>query len=152
MNLTVEIPDDLAKRLSEAGGDLSRRVLEALAADECKHDRLTRSELQRLLGMENNLQLDEFLKAQNAGETTIVLKPEQEQVLIEAINSGLAHTTNEALDQALDALRERLLEQTASLDESVSAAAARRLGTFGKRHGLSLGGLTIKELLRESRP
>ena len=32
------------------------------------------------------------------------------------------------------------------------AAAARRLATFGKRHGLSLGGLTIKELLRESRP
>jgi hypothetical protein len=32
------------------------------------------------------------------------------------------------------------------------AAAARRLGTFGKRHGLSLGGRTIRELLGESRP
>jgi hypothetical protein len=82
---------------------------------------------------------------------TIVLKPEQEQVLIEAINSGLAHTTDEALDQALEALRERLPQQPASVDESV-AAAVRRLATFGKRHGLSLGGLTIKELLRESRP
>jgi hypothetical protein len=31
-------------------------------------------------------------------------------------------------------------------DSSV-AAAARRLGTFGKRHGLSLGGMTIRQLL-----
>ena len=82
---------------------------------------------------------------------TIILKPEQEQVLIEAINSGLAGTADEALDQALDALRERLPRAQASVDESV-AAAARRLATFGKRHGLSLGGLTIKELLHESRP
>jgi hypothetical protein len=36
-------------------------------------------------------------------------------------------------------------------DSSV-AAAARRLGSFGKRHGLSLGGLTIRQLLDESRP
>jgi len=82
---------------------------------------------------------------------TIILKPEQEQVLIEAINSGLAHSTDEALDQALNALRDRLRQRKAPADESV-AAAARRLGTFGKRHGLSLGGSTIKELLRESRP
>jgi hypothetical protein len=39
---------------------------------------------------------------------TIILRPEQERVLLEAINSGLAHSTEEALDQALDALRLRL--------------------------------------------
>jgi hypothetical protein len=82
---------------------------------------------------------------------TIILKPEQQQVLMDAINSGLAHTTDEALDQALEALRDRLPQPSAPADESV-AAAARRLATFGKRHGLSLGGITIKELLRESRP
>jgi hypothetical protein len=43
---------------------------------------------------------------------TIILKPEQERVLLEAINSGLAHTTDEALDQALDALRLRLHQST----------------------------------------
>jgi len=81
---------------------------------------------------------------------TIVLKPEQERLLIQATNSGLARTPDEALDQALDALKARLPHE-GPVEESV-AAAARRLGTFGKRHGLSLGGLTIKELLRESRP
>lgn len=39
---------------------------------------------------------------------SVILKPEQERILIEAIKSGLAHTTGEALDQALDALRSRL--------------------------------------------
>jgi hypothetical protein len=63
MNVIVEIPDDLAIRLSAAGGDLSRRALEALAAEEYKHDRLTKPDLQRLLGIETSFQLDEFLKA-----------------------------------------------------------------------------------------
>ena len=60
MDVTVQIPDDLANRL---GGDLSRRALEAFAAEEYKHDRITKSELQRLLGIETSFQLDEFLKA-----------------------------------------------------------------------------------------
>jgi hypothetical protein len=80
---------------------------------------------------------------------SIILKPEQEQVLQEAIKSGLAHTADEALDQAIDALRQRIPHE-APVDP-VIVAAARRLGTFGKRHGLSLGGMTIKELLRETR-
>src|SRR5580704_684947 len=63
VNVTVHIPDDLASRLTAAGGDLSRRALEALAAEEYKHDRLTKPELQSLLGIETSFQLDEFLKA-----------------------------------------------------------------------------------------
>ena len=62
MIVTVQIPDDLAMRLTAAGGDLSRRALEALAVEEYKHNRLTESELQRLLGIETSFQLDEFLK------------------------------------------------------------------------------------------
>jgi hypothetical protein len=63
MNLTVPIPDDLAQRLGATGDDLSRRALEALAAEEYKHERITKPELQRLLGIETSFQLDEFLKA-----------------------------------------------------------------------------------------
>jgi len=63
MDLTVQIPDDIASHLSAGGCDLSRRALEALAADEYKHDRLTKPELQRLLGIETSFQVDEFLKA-----------------------------------------------------------------------------------------
>jgi len=80
---------------------------------------------------------------------TIILSPEQEQVLREAISSGLAESTNEALDQALQLLRGRLA--TPSDEESVTVIA-RRLASFGQRHGLSLDGKSIKELLHESRP
>jgi hypothetical protein len=52
----------------------------------------------------------------------ITLKREQEQVLMEAVNSGLAETANEALDQALEALKNRL-PCKGSPDESVAAAA-----------------------------
>jgi hypothetical protein len=63
MKVIVQIPDDLAQRLTAAGGDLSRRALEALAVEEYKRDRLTKAELQRLLGIETSFQLDAFLKA-----------------------------------------------------------------------------------------
>ena len=63
MNLTVQIPDDLASRLSAAGADLSRRALEAFALEEYKSGHLTQAELRRLLGFGTRYQLDGFLKA-----------------------------------------------------------------------------------------
>ena len=62
MNLTVQIPDDLAVRLSAASGDLSRRALEALALEEYKIGHLTEAELQQLLGFGTRYKLDGFLK------------------------------------------------------------------------------------------
>ena len=63
MNLTLEIPDDVATRLSVAGGDLSRRALAALVAEEYRHGRLSKPDLRRLLGLQTSDQIDTFLKA-----------------------------------------------------------------------------------------
>jgi hypothetical protein len=63
MNLAVEIPDDVAQRLSAVGGDLSRRALEALVASEYRQGHLTKPDLRRLLGLETSDQVDGFLKA-----------------------------------------------------------------------------------------
>jgi hypothetical protein len=63
MNVTVEIPDDVAQRLAATGGDLSRRALEALALEEYKRGRLTNPELRRLLGFATRTELDAFFKA-----------------------------------------------------------------------------------------
>jgi uncharacterized protein YgbK (DUF1537 family) len=41
MQVTVDIPDDVAERLKAAGGDLSRRALEALALEAYKRRQLT---------------------------------------------------------------------------------------------------------------
>jgi len=64
MNLTVELPDEIAGRLAAAGGgDLARRALEALGLEEYKSGHLTETELQKLLGFGTPDRLDEFLKA-----------------------------------------------------------------------------------------
>ena len=65
--MVVQIPDDLARRMG-ASGDLTRRALEALAAEEYKRDRLTKPDLRRLLGFETGDQIDEFLKAYDVFE------------------------------------------------------------------------------------
>jgi len=64
MDVTVQIPDDIARRLTVDGGDLSRRALEALALEEYKAGHLTKPELRRLLGF-GRYQLDGFLKSHN---------------------------------------------------------------------------------------
>jgi hypothetical protein len=63
MNLTVEIPDDVAQRLSATRGDLSRRALEAFAAEEYRQGRLDKPDIRRLLGFTTGDQIDTFLKA-----------------------------------------------------------------------------------------
>jgi hypothetical protein len=50
MELTVQIPNDLASRMRVSGGDLSRRALEAVALEEFRSGRITKPELRRLLG------------------------------------------------------------------------------------------------------
>ncbi|HYL73284.1 MAG TPA: UPF0175 family protein [Bryobacteraceae bacterium] len=62
MDVTVQIPDELANRLAASGGDLSRRALEGFALEEYKAGRITKPELRRLLGLETRYELDGFLK------------------------------------------------------------------------------------------
>jgi hypothetical protein len=63
MNLTVEIPDEIAGSLGAGGGGLSRRVLEGFALEEYKSGRISKAQLRRLLGFETRYELDDFLKA-----------------------------------------------------------------------------------------
>jgi hypothetical protein len=79
MDVTVHIPDDLAKRLTAAGGDLSRRALEAFALEEYKSGHLTETELRQLLGYETRAALDGFLKAHAVFEEYTIEDLEQER-------------------------------------------------------------------------
>jgi hypothetical protein len=62
MNLTLPIPDELSARLNDAG-DVSRRALEAFAADEYRAGQLSYPELRSLLGFATHAEFDGFLKA-----------------------------------------------------------------------------------------
>jgi hypothetical protein len=71
MNLTVHIPDEIAGTLN-AGGDLARRVLEGFAIEEYKSERISKTQLRRLLGFETRYELDEFLKAHHVWAITTI--------------------------------------------------------------------------------
>ena len=62
MNVTLRIPDKLAKRLGAQGTDLERRALEAFALAEYQAGHLSAAELRQLLGFETRYELDGFLK------------------------------------------------------------------------------------------
>jgi Uncharacterised protein family (UPF0175) len=79
MNITVRIPDDIAKRLSDLGDDLSRRASEGFALEEYKSGHLTKSELRQLLGYETRAGLDGFLKAHAVFEEYTLEDLEQER-------------------------------------------------------------------------
>ncbi len=68
MELTVQIPDDIASRLLAGGGDLSRRALEALALEEFKSGHINKADLRRLLDFGTRYQLDGFLKSHGVYE------------------------------------------------------------------------------------
>ncbi len=63
MELTIQIPDDLARRLRAEGDDLSRRVVAALVIEEYRSGHLSKADLRRLPGLETRDALDGFLKA-----------------------------------------------------------------------------------------
>jgi hypothetical protein len=63
VQVTVEIPDEIVERLRAEGGDLSRRALEAVVADEYRRGRLNKPDLRRILGFETSYQIDGYLKA-----------------------------------------------------------------------------------------
>ena len=63
MEVTVQIPDDIASRIASEGGDLSRLALEALAVEEYRQGHLHKPDLRRLFGFETSYEIDGFLKA-----------------------------------------------------------------------------------------
>jgi hypothetical protein len=65
MEITLRIPDELAKLLGTTG-EIERRALEALALEEYKIGHLTKLELRRLLGFATSEALDKFLRMHDA--------------------------------------------------------------------------------------
>ena len=63
MQVTVELPEDLAQLLAEKPSELNRTVLESLALEGVRSERLTVGQAKRLLGIESSYEMDGFLKA-----------------------------------------------------------------------------------------
>ena len=79
--------------------------------------------------------------------TIQITKPEVEALINQRLRSGGFKDAEDVILQAL-----KSSGPTPREIEEERAAAIERLKTFGKTHGLSLGGITIRELRHEARP
>ena len=62
MQITLEIPDDLAAQLLPTGQDPARAALEALALTGYRARRLSESQVKQMLGYSSRLQVHALLK------------------------------------------------------------------------------------------
>ncbi|HEX2715596.1 MAG TPA: UPF0175 family protein, partial [Candidatus Acidoferrales bacterium] len=60
MEVTLHIPNEIAKRLSTAGGDVSRRALEAIALEGYRDQTLTLYQVSEMLGL-SRVETEDFL-------------------------------------------------------------------------------------------
>ena len=63
MQVTLEVPEDLARLLGENSAGISRVALEALALECIRTGKLTTAQARRLLGITSRYEMDGFLKA-----------------------------------------------------------------------------------------
>lgn len=62
MQITLEIPDDLAAILGGSGQDLTRAALEAIGLEAYRQRRISGYQLRTLLGISSRYEMDGFLK------------------------------------------------------------------------------------------
>jgi hypothetical protein len=65
MQITLEVPEDIARGLESTWKDVPRAALESLAIEAYRSRALTAAQVRRLLGFETRMQVDAFLKAHN---------------------------------------------------------------------------------------
>ena len=62
MQITLELPEDIAEGLASTWNDLARAALESLALEAYRSHALTAAQLRRLLAFETRMEVDAFLK------------------------------------------------------------------------------------------
>ncbi|HTB14181.1 MAG TPA: UPF0175 family protein [Bryobacteraceae bacterium] len=63
MQVTLDVPEDLAPLLSQSPGGLTKVALEALALEGLRSGKISVAQARRLLGIGSRYEMDGFLKA-----------------------------------------------------------------------------------------
>ena len=66
MQITIELPDDIANQLQLQPANISRRVLELIAADNYRQGRIGAAQVRRMLNFSSGWETYEFLKREKA--------------------------------------------------------------------------------------
>ena len=95
MTITVEIPEEMAGALAAPDKDPARAVLEAVALEGYRTNRLTEYQVQLLLGFETRLRVHGFLKENDAylNYTMEELEHDMEEVRRYFVLHGADHPT-----------------------------------------------------------
>ena len=62
MEVTINLPEDVAKVFLGSGDNLEREVLEATALEGYRERKLSQAQVRRMLGFATDMQTDAFLK------------------------------------------------------------------------------------------
>lgn len=63
MEITLQLPEDIASHLCVTHPDLSRAAIEAIALEGARSGELSTAQVRRLMGFETRLEVDPFLKS-----------------------------------------------------------------------------------------
>ena len=66
MNVAIEIPDEVARQLAAASGDVSRAVLEAVAIEGYRSGAITPAQVQQMLGLRSRWETEALLRRAEA--------------------------------------------------------------------------------------
>lgn len=78
MNVRLQIADDIARVIQRWQPNLSRAALEALALQGYRRERLSESQVRRMLGFRTRMQVHAFLKAHNVHLNYSILELEND--------------------------------------------------------------------------
>jgi len=70
-SITLELPEEIARRLATKWKDLPRAALESLVADGYRSELLSADQVRALLGFGGRIRLDKFLKHHGVYDYTI---------------------------------------------------------------------------------
>ena len=66
MQIMIELPDDIANQLQLQPANISRRILELIAADNYRQGRIGAAQVRRMLNFSSRWETYEFLKREKA--------------------------------------------------------------------------------------
>jgi hypothetical protein len=90
MQITLELPEDIAEGLISRWNDLPRAALESLALEAYRARALSAAQLSRLLGFETRMQVDAFLKEHEVYDLTVA-DFEQDRETLRQLRAREAH-------------------------------------------------------------
>lgn len=66
MNITIEVPEDVARQLEAQLGNISQRASELLAVEAYRRNAITSAQVQQMLKLASRWEVESFLKQEQA--------------------------------------------------------------------------------------